>query len=358
MERLQDHSGELEQVHVTGMNRRGLRLEMVAALAVAIASLAMTATAHGSTGSAVPTTAISAQTSASSAQTNPSGATCSLTTVTVAVTGASGTPSGTVTINDQTSTSTTSIGSQTLNASGQASFTFALGNGPNILSAVYSGNSTYAPGSPSPQNTQTISSQCSASFAVTVSGLSPSNTLAAGQDGTGTVTVTPLPSYLGSLGGSPAFITVSCSGLPQLMSCSFTPADLEIVPGQNEAVTSALVIETQSQGTSRAAPPARLGRKGSPIAWAILLPGMLGFGGLAWGARKRRWLSRLALVALVGLVTSLATTACNPLYYYENHGPGLQPATPSGTYTVTVTGQSSNGVDAITNSTSMTVIVN
>jgi uncharacterized membrane protein YebE (DUF533 family) len=75
---------------------------------------------------------------------------------------------------------------------------------------------------------------------------------------------------------------------------------------------------------------------------------MLALGGLAWGARRRRWLQRLALVALVGLVAAMGTTACKPLYNYYKHGPTENPATPSGTYTVTVTGQSTNGVTAIT----------
>jgi hypothetical protein len=89
-----------------------------------------------------------------------------------------------------------------------------------------------------------------------------------------------------------------------------------------------------------------------------LLPGILGLGGLAWGARRRSWLSRLALLALIGLVTTLGTTACSPLYYYYNHGPDRTPATPSGTYNVIVTAQSSNGVSAITNSTTMVLTVN
>ena len=86
---------------------------------------------------------------------------------------------------------------------------------------------------------------------------------------------------------------------------------------------------------------------------------MLGLGGLAWGAaRKRPWLNRLALVALLGLVTTMGTTACNPRWYYEHHGPPVTPATPSGTYTVTVTGQSSNGVTALANSTTFSLTVN
>jgi hypothetical protein len=64
------------------------------------------------------------------------------------------------------------------------------------------------------------------------------------------------------------------------------------------------------------------------------------------------------LLALLGLITTLGTTACSPLYRYYNHGPPTNIPTPSGTYTVTVTGQSSNGVSAITNSTTISVTVN
>jgi hypothetical protein len=338
------------------MNCRGLRLEWVAALGIAMASPALMATPLVTT-----STSIGVQTSQSSAQTNPSGAVCSLTTVAVTVDGGATAPTGTVTIDDGV-TSPVAIGSQTLSTTGTASFTFALASGSHTLTAVYSGDSTYAQGSPSAAASPTISSQCSASFAVTVSSLSPSNTLTAGQTGTGTVTITPLPSFIESLGNAPAFITVSCSGLPQQSSCNFTPEDLEIVPGQDEGVTSALVLTTQAQGTARAVPPAPLGRGSSHIAWAFLLPGMLGLGGLAWGAAcgggRRAWLRRLMLLALLGLITTLGTTACSPLYRYYNHGPPTNIPTPSGTYTVTVTGQSSNGVSAITNSTTISVTVN
>jgi hypothetical protein len=68
-------------------------------------------------------------------------------------------------------------------------------------------------------------------------------------------------------------------------------------------------------------------------------------------------LQRLSLVALVGLVTTLGTVGCSPLYYYYNHGPTPAPATPSGTFTVTIAGQSSNGVAATTNTTSFQLTV-
>jgi hypothetical protein len=62
-------------------------------------------------------------------------------------------------------------------------------------------------------------------------------------------------------------------------------------------------------------------------------------------------------MALVAFITMLGTTACAPRYRYYNHGPPPPPATPAGTYTVSVTAQSSNGVTAITNSATLALTV-
>ena len=61
---------------------------------------------------------------------------------------------------------------------------------------------------------------------------------------------------------------------------------------------------------------------------------------------------------LLALVASLGTTACNARYDYYNHGPPPNPATPSGTYTIDVTAQSTNGVTATTNYTTLALTVN
>jgi hypothetical protein len=115
-----------------------------------------------------------------------------------------------------------------------------------------------------------------------------------------------------------------------------------------------MLVQTQNASNVGAAVPQK---KGNPVAWAFLLPGVLGLGGLAWGARRRLWLKRMTLVVLLGLVATMGATACSPLYRYYQHGPGSTPATPTGTYNVTVTAQSSNGVTAITNSTTMVLTV-
>ena len=338
-----------------GINCRKLRLHWVAGWVIVLA-LFPAVRAFGLT---TTSTALSAQTTTQACPT--SGLTTTLTTLTIAVTGSGGVPSGTVNIFDNASASPVEIATATLSTTGQATVSLYLNNGSHTLQAVYAGNSTYAT-SGSTYTSAAISTQCTAAFAVSLSSFSPSGTsgmtLTAGQSGTATVTVTPSQVFVTSLNttGAPAFITVSCSGLPTLSSCTFTPESLELLPGQDAGVMSSMLIQTQAQ-TAGAVPPARTGHKNSPIAWAILLPGMLGLGGLAWGTRRRRWLQRLSLVALVGLVAALGTTGCNPRYYYLNHGPGNPPATPTGTYTVTVAGQSSNGVTAITNTTTFQLTV-
>jgi hypothetical protein len=173
--------------------------------------------------------------------------------------------------------------------------------------------------------------------------------LTAGQTGTIIASVTPQNS---SALLAPMFVTLSCSGLPDQSSCTFTPENLEILPSATAPLTSSMVILTQAASSASAVHP-----HSNSVAWAIMLPGALGLGGLAWGVRRRPWLQRLSLLALVGLVTSLGATACAPRYDYFNHGPPTNPATPSGTYTINVTAQSSNGVTAITNSTTMALTV-
>jgi hypothetical protein len=73
--------------------------------------------------------------------------------------------------------------------------------------------------------------------------------------------------------------------------------------------------------------------------------------------RRRAWLQRLSLLGLVALVAMLGATACNARYDYFNHGPPPNPATPAGTYTIDVSAQSSNGVTAITNTTTLALTV-
>jgi hypothetical protein len=274
-------------------------------------------------------------------------------TAKVAVTGADGLPaSGVVIIDD----GDRELAEAALNNAGEATPVLSLAGGDHALRAVYAGDASHLSSASVASN---VSAQTSSTpnFALSLAPVPPSTlplTLTAGQAGTIAVTVVPEDNAALT---APMFVTLSCSNLPSEASCAFTPATVEILPTTPASCpsgslasacppVSSLLVQTQAQLTHLVR-PAQPRRGVSSVAWAILLPGMLGLGGLAWGA----------LVALIGLVTALCTTACKPLYDYYQHGPSHPTATPNGTYTVTVTGQSSNGVTAITNNTTMVLTV-
>ena len=320
-----------------GIVCRGLRLKFVAGLGIAMAAATLpvcAATAHGiatETSLAVETHDLSSGTQA---------------TFSITVLGEDGLPAkGAVSINDHGAP----IAGIALNSEGQATSVLNLIAGSHTITAAYMGDSTHKASSSVSSDVQALTGG-TPNFAVSVNPAAVS--LTAGQSGTVITSVTPVNS--GGL-SSPMFITLSCSGLPDQSSCTFTPETVEILPGATAPITSSMVLETQAGSTASAAPVAR--PASNSVAWALLLPGALGLGGLAWGGRRNPFLSRLTLLALLALVTMLGATACNPRYYYYNHGPPPTLPTPSGIYTLIVTAQSSNGVTAITNYTNMVMTV-
>jgi len=264
----------------------------------------------------------------------------------VAVSGADGLSApGAITITDGGK----SLGGFVLDSQGQATSTITLPGGAHSLRAVYTGNSTHATSS-SGVSALAATAGTTPDFSIAVAPGSVS--LKQGQSGSAMVTVTPVNAA--SL-AAPMFVTISCAGLPDQTTCSFTPENIEIPVGSSTGIGSSMVIATQAPSLTKA--QAGKVRDAHPTAWAILLPGTLMLGGLAFGLRRRRSLSRLVLVALVGLVGVLGSTACAPLYNYRNHGPPQNLPTPAGTYNVTITAQSSNGVTATTHTTTMALTV-
>jgi len=242
-----------------------------------------------------------------------------------------------------------SLGGIVLGADGKATSTITLPGGSHSLSALYSGNATHA-GSTSAVSTLAATAGAAPDFSIAIAPGSVS--LKQGQSGTAVVTVTPLNAA--SL-TAPMFVTISCAGLPDQTSCTFTPANIEIPISASTGITSSMVLATQAPSLA-AADPVKV-RKTLPIAWAILLPGTLALGGLAFGLRRQRFLSRLSLIALLAFVGVLGSTGCSPLYNYRNHGPPPNLPTPTGAYNVTITAQSSNGVTATTHTTTVALTV-
>jgi hypothetical protein len=348
----------LEQVQVRGLNRRVLRPEFFAGLGTAVALAVLpAATQQIALAQQISThTILNVETAEQGGLTQA--------TASIAVTGADGLPaSGVVLVED----GDRELAEAALSSTGEATPAFSLAGGTHALRAVYVGDGSHL-GSASA--TSDVSAQVSStpSFTLSLTPVAPSTlplTLTAGQAGTIAVNVIPVDNAALT---APMFVTLSCSGLPSEASCTFTPESLEILattpttcpansPPSACPPVSSMLLQTSAQVAKRIVRPAQSGNQTGPISWAFLLPGALGLGGLAWGARRRRWLQRLTLLTLVGLITALGTTACKPLYNYYQHGPQHPSATPNGTYNVTVTAQSTNGVTAITYNTTMVLTV-
>jgi hypothetical protein len=319
---------------VRGNRCRGLRLELVAGLGIALAVPALAVAAESARGLATQTT-LAAEMHDQGGRTQA--------TLAVTVTGEDGLPAtGTVAIKDFGK----ELAGAVLNADGKASVVLALPGGDHQLRATYTGDAAHKA---SVSNLTGVHAQVTGTADFQISIAPATLSLTAGQSGTVIATITP--ENANTLAG-PMFVTLSCSGNPDQSSCTFTPENVQIVQNAVNPVTSSMVFQTQT-----GSPLAAARTNASPIAWAFLLPGALGLVGLAWGTRRRCWLNRLSLLALVGLVTVLGTTGCNPRYYYLNHGPPLNPPTPAGTYTLAISAQSTNGVSAITHSTTLALTV-
>ena len=320
---------------------RGLRLELVAGIGIALALPALALSA-GNTRGVATQTSLTAETRDQGGRTQV--------TLGVTVAGQDGLPAtGAVVISDNGR----QIAGVALDAEGHAASTLDLPEGDHALAANYTGDAVYQGSVSLVSPVRAVSGSGTPDFGISVS---PGTlTLAPGASGAITASVTPIN---GASLTAPMFVTLSCSGLPDLATCTFTPENVEIQPNATAAVTSSMVISTSAGTITNPTAAAPLATPGSnPVAWAVLLPGVLGLAGLAFGARRRRWLSRLSLLALVGLVTVLGATACAPLYKYKNHGPPHNLPTPAGNYTIQINAQSSNGITATTHSTTMVLTV-
>jgi len=330
----------LEQVHVRGNDGRAWRLKFLAGLAIALALPALALASQ-------PThTTLTAETHDQGERTQA--------ILEVAVAGEDGQPArGAVAIEDGDK----QLAGAALDKDGNAKVTLDLAGGDHILRAVYQGDATHARSASEPESVHAQASS-TPDFAISVS--KPSLSIPLGQSASVIVSIKPENNALLT---APMFITLSCQGLPDQSSCTFTPENVELLSttlascsssgGTNCPPTSTMVIETQLGSGKLARPGSRGGA--NPVEWALVIPGALALLGL--GLRRRNLPGRLALLGFVALVTLMGTTACNSRYNYYNHGPPPVPPTPAGTYTLTISAQSNNGIVAINHTTTLVLTV-
>lgn len=240
------------------------------------------------------------------------------TDVVAVLSGGSGTPDGTVTFYD----GSTTIGTATL-AAGQAQLsTSALAVGSHALTAVYAENDPYLS-----STSNTVNEIIAGIFTLTATPTSA--TLYTGESASFSLAVVP-----GT--GFNLDVALSCSGVPSSTTCTITPGT--VTGGSGNA---AMVIQTTAPRNTSAA---RMKR--GPGAWPLLAGVLVAL--LPRRLRRRGlWLvSGLLLLVFAGG----AMTGCG--------GAGtLTGGTPAGSYTVTVTGTAQDSTLTITSSTTVTLQV-
>lgn len=195
-------------------------------------------------------------------------------------------PTGTVTFYD----GSTVLASGVTLTSGAATYTTStLALGAHSITAKYVGDAANQPAT-SAAVAFTTKAAVTAGFTTQ----NPSLYLSVAAPGTTSATLayTPNTAYAGTL-------SLTCSGLPTGVTCSFSPTSLTFTQGTVTSQSTTLTITVASQHAMLEHGPSR----GEGIAFAMLLPGLLGL----WRMRKSHKLaSRLLLLALLagGLMTA------------------------------------------------------
>ena len=266
-----------------------------------------------------------------------------------------------------------SLASAALNSAGDAEIRFSgLTAGDHNLRAVYAGDATYV-GSQSEPVAVHVDAATSTTPGFSQPALNPASlpatgqTLVPGDSGDVAVTIT-------SVNGFSGFVSLSCAGapvspgsstdnaMPVGVTCVFTPTNLQftstIANSKNPTLTSYLTVQTTApagaNGLNRKPNGLPGQNSGKALSLAVLLPGVLGLGVLG---RKRKLFGRVALLLLVGGITVLGTSACNARYKYLNHPPTPNYGTLPGSYTLTVWAQTSDGVTASEQFTTLALTV-
>lgn len=226
---------------------------------------------------------------------------------TAALTSTQGTPSGSVTFFD----GTTTLGTATLTTTGSATYsTSSLTVGAHTITGVYSGDSTFS------KVTSAILTETIENFSLTTTGTSSTQSVST-SGGTATYSLSLSPS-----GGTtfPSTVSFAVSGLPTGATATFSPQTIP-AGGGTTTVTLTVQVPAQSAELQRNLWPSHL--LPTVVAGFLLMP-------LAW--RRRRMLAQGTGLLLLFVLSAVATciTGCG------NSNPATSTTTPK-SYTLVVT---------------------
>ncbi|MGB7437157.1 MAG: Ig-like domain repeat protein [Candidatus Acidiferrum sp.] len=244
-------------------------------------------------------------------------------------------PTGTVTFRD----GGTVLGTVTLNGFGVATYsTTALAIGSHTITAVYSGDANNAASSSSPLSVNVNPPN------FTLAATPTSQTITDGNTATFSLGVTPQGSLVNA-------VNFSCSGLPAMATCSFSPAS--VTPDANTVKTT-LTITTVGHSASLNLPSLPAAPRRPPYLLGALttLLAMLGML-IGWGEMNRRPRPILPACLLLLFVISMAACAGNSGKSSASTGA----ATPIGTTQLTVTASSTTANGSVSHSTTLTLTI-
>lgn len=178
-------------------------------------------------------------------------------------------------------------------------------------------------------------------FQVSAAPLSPA-TIAPGGSANSTLTVTPLGGFNGG-------VTLSCSGLPTGVTCTFVP------PTISGGGTSVLTIATTGPSAASGLPTGFDPHSGTERLTALIFP-VLGLSMFVYLARRSprfRWVPAFAVTIVIS--GGLLLTSCGGSS--GSGGGGGGGGTPAGTYSITVSGAGSSGSTTLTHLAQLTLVV-
>ncbi len=249
-----------------------------------------------------------------------------------------------------------SIGAAFLDGEARATYTAtALPAGEQSVTAVYEGDSSYEAAKSAPA---AVNSTTSGVPGFTLSTSASSLSVAAG--GTATTVITATPEN-----GFNQAVSLSCSGIPYAsVTCVFSPAQVTPGPQTASAPNGTAAVSTLSIVTS--APSGAMlrqdPRSGGEIAYGLAVPGILALVGLGL-ARKRSGFGkaaggvRMAALLCLLLAGGMGLSSCSQRYSYFHRPPQGNPGTPTGPYTVVVSGITGTGSSLSTATVQLTLTV-